>query len=148
MSFNPDISKRVHEEVLSRKNFKISHPSLTFNNIPVAQVGSLKHLGVSLYSKLNFDEHLRTIQSKVNRTIGIIRNLQNVLRRSALLTINDNNGDIIYDKAYNESNKSKLENFQYNAVLAITCAIKGSSREKLYQELGLESFTIRRWYRN
>ena len=133
--------------MFSRKNFKITYPSLTFNNIPVAQVGSLKHLGVSLYSKLNFDEHLRTIQSKANRTIGIIRNLQNVLRRSALLTINDNNGDIIYDKAYNESNKSKLENFQYNAVLAITCAIKGSSREKLYQELDLESFTIRCWYR-
>ena len=46
MSFNPDISERAHEEVLSRKNFKVSHSSLTFNNIPVAQVGSLKHLGI------------------------------------------------------------------------------------------------------
>ena len=76
MSFNPDISKQAHEVVFLRKNFKISHPSLTFNNIPVAQVCSQKHLGISLDNKLNFDEHLRNIQSEVNRIIGITRNLQ------------------------------------------------------------------------
>ena len=36
---------------------------------------------------------------------------------------------------------------QYNAALAITRAIGGSSREKLYQELGLASLKSRRWYR-
>ena len=36
---------------------------------------------------------------------------------------------------------------QYNAALAITGAIRGSSREKLYQELGLESLKQRRWFR-
>ena len=38
MTFNPDISKQAHEAVFPRKSFKVSHPSLTFNNIPVAQV--------------------------------------------------------------------------------------------------------------
>ena len=33
----------------------------------------------------------------------------------------------------------KLESIQYNAVLAITVAVRGSSKEKLYQELDLES---------
>ena len=81
MLFNPDVSKQAHKVVFSKKIFKISHPSLTFNNIPVAQVGSQKHLGISLDSKLNFDKHLRNIQSKVNRIIGVICNLQNVLPR-------------------------------------------------------------------
>ena len=36
---------------------------------------------------------------------------------------------------------------QYNAALAITGAIKGTSRIRLYQELGLESLSDRRWYR-
>ena len=36
---------------------------------------------------------------------------------------------------------------QYNACLAITGAIRGTSREKIYQELGLESLQLRRWYR-
>ena len=75
MSFNLDTCKQADEAVFSRKNFKIFHPSVTFNNIPVVQVGSLKHLGISLDSKLNFDEDLRNIQSKVNRIIGIIHNL-------------------------------------------------------------------------
>ena len=66
MSFNPDIPKQAYEVVFSRKIFKISHPSLTFNNIPVAHVASLKHLGISSDSMLNFNEHLRNIQSKVN----------------------------------------------------------------------------------
>ena len=34
---------------------------------------------------------------------------------------------------------SKLQNVQYNAALTITGAIKGTSRSKLYKELGLES---------
>ena len=55
-------------------------------------------------------------------------------------------GDVIYDRAFNESFQNKLESVQYNAALAITGAIRGSSREKLYQELGLESLKSRRWY--
>ena len=47
-----------------------------FKNIPAAQVGFLKHFGISLDRKLNFDENLRNIQLKVNRIIGIIRSLQ------------------------------------------------------------------------
>ena len=39
------------------------------------------------------------------------------------------------------------ELIRYNAALALTGAITGSSREKLYQELGLESPQLRRWYR-
>ena len=38
------------------------------------------------------------------------------------------------------------ESVQHNAALAITGAIPGSSRVKLYQELGLESLHDRRWY--
>ena len=41
----------------------------------------------------------------------------------------------------------KLESIQYNGALAITGAIRGSSREKLYQELGFESLKQRRWYK-
>ena len=41
----------------------------------------------------------------------------------------------------------KLESIQCNACLAITGAIQGTSKEKLYQEIGLESLQLRRWYR-
>ena len=54
---------------------------------------------------------------------------------------------IIYDKAFIGSFQKKLETIQYNAALAITGAIRGTSREKVYSELGLESLQDRRWYR-
>ena len=41
----------------------------------------------------------------------------------------------------------KLNQVQYNAALAITATVKGFSREKLYQELGLEYLCRRRWAR-
>ena len=41
----------------------------------------------------------------------------------------------------------KLESIQYNACLAITVAIQGTSKEKLYQKLGLESLQLQRCYR-
>ena len=37
--------------------------------------------------------------------------------------------------------------FQYSAALAVTGAWKGTSREKLYAELGWESLNLRRWSR-
>ena len=40
-----------------------------------------------------------------------------------------------------------MESIQYNACLAITGAIRGTSREKIYQELGLESLQLRLWNR-
>ena len=42
---------------------------------------------------------------------------------------------------------SNIEPSQYNAVFAITAAVRGTSREKLYQVLGFESLKQRRWYR-
>ena len=41
----------------------------------------------------------------------------------------------------------KIESAQYKATLAMTGAIQGASRDKIYQELGLESLTSRRWYK-
>ena len=54
---------------------------------------------------------------------------------------------MIYEQAFNSSFHEKLESIQYNASLAITGAIKGTSREKFYIELGLESLHARQWYR-
>ena len=94
------------------------------------------------------------MSDQISKTIGLLRKLQNILARPALLTIYKSFirphldlGDIIYDQAYNLSFHQKLESIQYNASLALTGAIRRSSREKLYQELGLESLQLRRWYR-
>ena len=154
MSFNPDPSKQAQEVIFSRKKKKRNHPEISFNNSPVVQSSFQKHLGMILDDKLNFLEHLQSIMNKINKTIGLLRKLQHYLPRSALITIYKSfirphldYGDIVYDQAYNESFHQKLESIQYNVSLAITGAIRGTSREKIYHELGLESLKNRRWYR-
>ena len=54
---------------------------------------------------------------------------------------------MIFDQADNKSFHEKLEYFQYNALLFITGAIRGTSKEKLYQELGFKSLQHRCWFR-
>ena len=56
-------------------------------------------------------------------------------------------GNMIYDETYSETFHQKLESFQYNACLALSGAIRGSSGEKLYHELDLESLQRQNWYR-
>ena len=154
MSFNPDPTKQAQEVIFSRKSKKTKHPPLFFNETLVSQTSSQKHLGIILDQKLTFEEHLQKIYTKIAKTLNLLRKLQNLLPRSALITIYKSfvrphldYGDIIYEESYNSSFHQKLESVQYKAGLAITGAIKGTSKEKLYNELGLESLQNRRWYR-
>ena len=116
MSFNPDPSKQAQEVIFSRKHQKISHPSIYFNNNPIESVSSQKHLGMILDTKLNFQEHIKNILAKVNKTIGLLRKLQNILPRESLLTIfksivrpHLDYGDVIYDQSYNNTFHQKME---------------------------------------
>ena len=154
MSFNSDPSKQTQEVIFSRKRQNLTDNSVYFNCNLVQQVPPKKHLRMDLDTKLNFQEHLNNIQSKADKTIGLLRQLQAVLLRLPLVTIykafirhHPDYGDIIYDQAYKESFYQKLKSIQYNPTLAITGAIRGNSRERLYQELGLESIQKRRWCR-
>ena len=77
-----------------------------------------------------------------------------LLPRSSLLTIYKSfvrphldYGDVIYDQPNNSRLSDKIESVQYNAALAITGAIRGTSKEKLYQEVRLELLEYRRWLR-
>ena len=56
-------------------------------------------------------------------------------------------GNVIYDQPNNSCLSDTIESVQYNAALVITRAIRGTSKEKLYQELRLESLKGRRWLR-
>ena len=79
--------------------------------------------------------------------IGLLRKLQNTLpRRSSIIIYklfirpHPDYGDIIDDPAYNFLFHQNIESIQYSdAALAITVAVRGTSNEKIYQELGFES---------
>ena len=136
ISFNPDPSNQAQKIIFSRKILKNSHPLLRFNNSIVSQSPHQKHFGIFLDSQLTFEEDLKLITTMVNKIIGLLQKLQNILPRLALMTIRPH---LEYAEAYNETFHQKLESIQYTACLALSGAIRGLSRERLYQELGLES---------
>ena len=62
-----------------------------------------------------------------------------------LVFSHQNYPDIIYDQPKNESFCQKLDSYQYNAALAVTGTIRGTSQTKIYKEFGLESLKFRRY---
>ena len=154
MSFNPDVSKQAQEVIFSRKSHKLAHPPVIFNNVPVKRSSIQKHLGIHTDEKLNFNHHVKEKITKANKGIGVIKNLSNTLPSDALLTIYKSfvrphldYSDIIYDQPQNESFCNKLESIKYNAALAISGAIRETSKTKLYKELGFEFLKSSRWSR-
>ena len=87
MSFNPDPSKQAQEVIFSRKTKKEYQPPLAFNNNNVSEINSQKHLGVVLDNRLSFEDQLKMILSKVNKTIGLLSKLHNIIPRSVLFII-------------------------------------------------------------
>ena len=153
MQFNPDPNKQAYEVIFSRKSNSnsFSYPPVKFNENNNTKCSYQKHLGIVLDSKLNFNTHIDQKIKKCNKLIGLMKRLSVNLPRSVLLTIYKSfirphleYGDILYDKPDNEHFQNKIEKVQYKAYLAITGAIQGTSREKLYEELGLHSLVERR----
>ena len=155
MNFNPDPNKQAQEVIFSREINKINHPPLFFNKNLVKFFFSQKHLRMVLDTKLDFYLPLKNIKSMVNRAIELLRKLQNILQRQSSIIIyksfirpHPDYGAIIYDPACNFLFHENIESIQYSdAALAITVAVRGTSNEKIYQELGFESLQQRCLYR-
>ena len=98
-----DPRKQAQELLFSRKTSSKPYPSLNFNDNLVYQVQLQKHLGLLLDPKLSFDEHIQFILIKARKIIRLIRKLQPIIPRAALLTIYKSflrphldYGDVIY----------------------------------------------------
>ena len=122
--------------------------------MPILQTSSQKHLGITLDTQLNFDDHLKMVFGEISKTIGLPHKLQNLFAKAsviimykAFIRLHLDYGDVVYNQLYNMSFHQKLESIQYDACLAITGAMRSTSKEKLYQELGLESLQLWLWYR-
>ena len=140
MGFSVEIGFQAQEVIFSRKSkaklyslLVLNNNNNNNNNNNVTQVKSQKHLGIILDTRLSFEKDLETVQCKINKTISLVRKLGNLLSKIALIMLYKafvcpklDYGDILYDH-------QQLESLQCDAGLAITEAIIGSSREKLYQ---------------
>ena len=164
MSFNPDPNKQAIEVRFSHKINSPTHPPLYFNNQVVCSAAHHKHLGLTLDSKLTFAKHISQKISIARKGIGIIKYMSSYAPTKILDQIykifvrpHMDYCDIIYHLPRSTSTfdcpinlnfmMQRLESIQYQAALAVSGAWKGSSTTKLYEELGWESLSDRRWLR-
>ena len=73
-------SSRNH---IQQKIKKKRHILFCFNNNSVSKVNSQIHLGAILDVKLTFEEHMKNVFKKTNKTIGLLPKLSNLLPRQA-----------------------------------------------------------------
>ena len=161
MAFNPDPNKQANEILFSCKKKNVQHPVLFFNGSPVARVDDQKHLGLILHPSLSFVNHINEKMKKAKKNIGIIKHLNSFLpfhslnqMYSALVRSHLDYCDVIYHippKMHPpplgmslHDHMEMIEKIQYQAALAVTGAWQGTSRVKLYEDLGWESLSDRR----
>ena len=153
MVFNPDLTKQAIEVIFSVKKNKPNHPELIFNGIPVSREDHTKHLGVFLDSGLNFSKHIREAVMKATKGISLLKYLSKYVSRKVLdlsyklyVRPHLDYGDVIYHNQRADM-MILIEQVQYKAALIVSGCWQGTSREKLYDELGWESLSVRRWSR-
>ena len=79
-----------------------------------------------VYFLRTFEKYLKTITTRINKLIRLLRKLWNIFPKPVLNTKikvfvrqNLDYGDVIYDEAYNKKFHQKLESVQYNACLTL-----------------------------
>ena len=168
MSFNPDPLKPPVEVIFSTKTKAIVHPEIIFNGIPLSRQDEHKHLGLILDKKLCFHNHIREKINKTKRLLYSMKKTRNYIPCNALEQVYKSlirskleYGDIIYNKCSMDNNEdklnpflkpnndfmAKLESVQYKAAIIITGTWQGTSTKKVYDLLGWEYLSHRRWFR-
>ena len=74
MSFNLDLSKQAQHIFFSQKSKKPTHHPFVSKKDNASQIFPQKHLGFKLTLldfKLTFEDHIKNILPKVNKTTGI-----------------------------------------------------------------------------
>ena len=70
---------------------KITDPSpdidIQFLNSSISANDQIKYLGITIDSKLNFEEHISIVAKKISRSLGVMCKLRNVLPPKALLVL-------------------------------------------------------------
>ena len=154
MSFNPDPSKQAQEVLFSNKVTKINYTNVIFNGNTVQKSADQKHLALLLDEKFTFNDHITSKLTTVSKLTSTLRKIYHYTPRNSLITIHKSfirphldYSNVIFDKTSNATFSNRIESAQYNAALAITGTIRGTSKEKPYQKLGLETMKERRWFR-
>ena len=104
-----------------------------------------KRLGMILDYKLSYENDLQSVNSKINKTIGLLRKIQPSFEKiscgiyKTFIRPHLHYGDVVFDRPSKETRHQGLKFLQYSREVVITGAISETSSEKLSQALHLET---------
>ena len=149
MLFNPDKSEIVN---FTRKRKTEREIEVTMDNTLVTQVFSHKHLGVILQSDGKWAVQTEELIKRTSRRLDILNSVRNLLDRSSLEKLYKTYirpileyGDVVWSNI-NRGEVYELEKLQLKAARIVCGAKKGTSHNRLYEELGWETLEERRKY--
>ena len=103
-----------------KKTKNITYPYLYFNNVPIIEVASQKHLGLNLDAKLTFKDQIHDKLGKSMKSVSLLCRLQYFLLHFCLLATDKpfirphvGYGDVMYDQPSNVTFSSQIEFVQY-----------------------------------
>ena len=138
MNFNVDKTEVVHFGKETNLRYQI-----VFENSPLTESNSHKHLGLILQHNGKWDEHIVSIASKANILISCLKGYKYRLCRKALETMYSSfilpifdYADIVWDNC-TAAQANILEKLHLEAIRTIVGSVRGTSHEKLYKESGL-----------
>ena len=145
--FNPNKTESL---LFSRKLNIQHHPTLFFNDVPIQEVVSHKHLGVYLSQSCDWHNHIDFIKEKAWSRMNLLRMLKFTIDRKSLETIYFTYirslleyADIIWDNC-SQQECNEIEKIQLEAGRIVTGSTKLVEINKLYKELGWLKLSERR----
>ena len=140
-------SKSTAILISPKLNTQITNVNITIDNSPRTISETAKYLGVMIDSKLNFQNHIKIIESKLSRGVGILYRLNAVLPREALCKIyfalfhpHLLYGLVVCGSAF-PTDMSKLESLQNKVVKIIGDGTARESPTPFYGQLKILKLT-------
>ena len=125
-------------------------PTLYLNGDALENTQVHKHLGLNLNSKGIWRDHINDIYSKACAQLNVLRMLKHSLDRDSLEKLYIGfvrpileYGNLVWDNCTNQES-DLIESVQCEAARIVTGLRRGTSRLKLYNELGWDSLKERR----
>jgi hypothetical protein len=133
--------KNVYLQV-SRKVNTAPKPNLLLKGIPVNEVKTHKHLGLTFNDTLSWSDHIGNLTVKAAKCVGLLRRICREVPRQCLEVLYKamirpilEYGDIVFDNSP-DTYTDRLENVQRQAAIVCTGAYKHTNHDKLLEELG------------
>ena len=138
INFSPPKTKCL---LISWKTLDLNHPPLSMSNIPLTEVESHCHLGVTISANLGWTDHIKSVAARANKRLDIMTSLKYILDRKALeqiyfsLVCPDMEYASVVWHNCNKQDNELLESVQKRAARIISGAIRGTPTYKIYSEL-------------